>query len=345
MLLNSHLIGEVERVCDRVVILDKGQVAASGTLAELLGRHELRMRLDGVSDEAEARLAAAGRLTRSGDAFTVALPVDPDPAAVPDLVADLVALGVRVHAVEPARISLEDRLLDILRHDDPAHREEQRMTARIVFTIAALTLREAARRRVLRSLAALTFVLLALSAWGFSRLNAEFGGLTSGEARLAASMVLNLVMFGLSLIAALGTAFLAGPTVAGEIESGIALAVLGRPIRRSAVLLGKWLGLVVVRRRFRGSGRAGPVPHRADHRRLLAAAAGDRAGAAGRSDGGAAHPGSAAVHRGLADGVGDRGGRAVRRDLDRGRGGCGRRGAGERERGAGRHGFPDAAAH
>ena len=38
VLLNSHLIGEVERVCDRVVILDKGRVAASGTLAELLGR-------------------------------------------------------------------------------------------------------------------------------------------------------------------------------------------------------------------------------------------------------------------------------------------------------------------
>jgi ABC-type transport system involved in multi-copper enzyme maturation permease subunit len=57
-------------------------------------------------------------------------------------------------------------------------------------------------------------------------------------------MVLNLVMFGLSLIAALGTAFLAGPTLAGEIESGIALAVLARPIRRSAVLVGKWLGLV-----------------------------------------------------------------------------------------------------
>jgi ABC-type transport system involved in multi-copper enzyme maturation permease subunit len=53
------------------------------------------------------------------------------------------------------------------------------------------------------------------------------------------------VMFGLSLIAALGTAFLAGPTLAGEIESGIALALLARPIRRSAVLVGKWLGLVV----------------------------------------------------------------------------------------------------
>jgi len=117
------------------------------------------------------------------------------------------------------------------------------MTARTVLTVAALTVREAARRRVLRALAVLTLLLLALSAWGFSRIDAEFGSLTSGEAKLVASTVLNLVMFGLSLIATLGTAFLAGPTLAGEIESGMALAVLARPVRRSAVLLGKWLGL------------------------------------------------------------------------------------------------------
>jgi ABC-2 type transport system ATP-binding protein len=115
VLLNSHLIGEVEKVCDRVVILDKGQVAASGTLAELLGRHELRLRLDGVGAQAEERLAAAGQLTRSGNSFTVALAADQDTTTVPDLVADLVGLGVRVHAVEPGRISLEERLLGILR--------------------------------------------------------------------------------------------------------------------------------------------------------------------------------------------------------------------------------------
>lgn len=119
-------------------------------------------------------------------------------------------------------------------------------TARTVLTIAALTLREASRRRVVLALGALTVVLLAVSGWGFSRLVAESGAgtLTSGEARLTGSIMLNLVMFGYSLIAALGTAFLAGPTLAGETESGIALAVLARPIRRSAFLLGKWLGLV-----------------------------------------------------------------------------------------------------
>jgi ABC-type transport system involved in multi-copper enzyme maturation permease subunit len=118
------------------------------------------------------------------------------------------------------------------------------MTVRTVLIFAGLTVREASRRRVVRSLAGLMIVLLAVSAFGFSRIDAEFSGLTSGEALLAASTVLNLVMFGLSLIAALGTAFLAGPILSGEIESGMALSILARPIRRSAVLVGKWLGLV-----------------------------------------------------------------------------------------------------
>jgi ABC-2 type transport system ATP-binding protein len=117
VLLNSHLIGEVERVCDRVVILDRGRVAASGTLGELLGQRELRLRLTEVSPAAEARLAVTGVTERNGDWFTVALPVD-DATAVPDLVGDLVALGARVHAVEPARISLEERMLGILREGD-----------------------------------------------------------------------------------------------------------------------------------------------------------------------------------------------------------------------------------
>jgi ABC-type transport system involved in multi-copper enzyme maturation permease subunit len=112
-----------------------------------------------------------------------------------------------------------------------------------VLTVAGLTLREASRRKVLRALVVLTLALLGLSAWGFSRLSPQLD-LTSGESRLVAAQVLNLVMFGLSLIAALGTAFLAGPTLSGEVESGQALAILARPVRRSAVLAGKWLGLV-----------------------------------------------------------------------------------------------------
>ena len=114
VLLNSHLIGEVERVCDRVVILDGGRVAASGTLAELLGQRELRLQLTDLTPAAEARLATTGLVDGAGDWFTVILG-DDDGAAVPNLVRDLVTLGAQVHAVEPGRITLEERLLGILR--------------------------------------------------------------------------------------------------------------------------------------------------------------------------------------------------------------------------------------
>jgi ABC-2 type transport system ATP-binding protein len=115
VLLNSHLIGEVERVCDRVVILDKGRLAASGTLEELLGQRQVRLHLTDLSAAAQERLGATGGVQRAGDWFTVALAAADDGVAVPDLVRDLIAAGARVHAVEPARISLEERLLGILR--------------------------------------------------------------------------------------------------------------------------------------------------------------------------------------------------------------------------------------
>ena len=123
VLLNSHLIGEVERVCDRVVILDRGRVAAAGSLAELLGQRRLRLELVGVTAAAEQRLAATGPVEREGDTWTVVLPTagEDSPAdgdRVPSLVRDLAALGVAVHAVEPVRVSLEERLLGILRHSD-----------------------------------------------------------------------------------------------------------------------------------------------------------------------------------------------------------------------------------
>jgi ABC-2 type transport system ATP-binding protein len=125
VLLNSHLIGEVERVCDRVVILDRGRVAASGTLAELLGQRELRLHLTDLSRQAEARLAATGDVERAGDWFTVSLAGQDDETAVPDLVRDLAALGARVHAVEPGRITLEERLLGILRAGSASRAEEE----------------------------------------------------------------------------------------------------------------------------------------------------------------------------------------------------------------------------
>ena len=193
-------------------------------------------------------------------------------------------------------------------------------------TVAGLTLREAFRRRVVWALLVLTIALLALSGWGFSKLiglDTELGTMTSGEARLVASLLLNLIMFGMSLIAAIGTAFLAGPTLAGEVESGQALAILARPVRRSSVLLGKWLGLVAFGCGYVIlAGLAQILVVRAIGR-LLAPGTGRGARAARGRDGRAADAGPAAVQRRLADGVGHRRGRALRGDVGRGRGRAG----------------------
>jgi ABC-2 type transport system ATP-binding protein len=76
------------------------------------------MRLDGEPTVVQERLAAAGPVSHNGDEYVVLLDAGEDPdAVVPGLVADLVALGVRVRAVEPGRISLEERLLGILREE------------------------------------------------------------------------------------------------------------------------------------------------------------------------------------------------------------------------------------
>ncbi len=126
VLLNSHLIGEVERVCDRVVILDRGRVAAAGTLSELLGQRELRLQLTDVSPSAREVLQATGRSAHEGDWYTVALPVDDLGTDVPDLIGALISLGTKVHAVIPGRISLEERLLGILRDGADARAENVR---------------------------------------------------------------------------------------------------------------------------------------------------------------------------------------------------------------------------
>ncbi len=49
VLLNSHLLGEVERLCDRVAIVNRGRVIAAGSLAELLGEQAVRLRITGSS--------------------------------------------------------------------------------------------------------------------------------------------------------------------------------------------------------------------------------------------------------------------------------------------------------
>ena len=120
--LDSHLLTEVERVCDRVAIVDRGRVVASGRLDDLLGVETVRVHVTGLRGDdgrprPEAGLDAFGGWTLDGDDWLTVSPIDPE--RVPDLVARLVAAGGRIHAVDAGRSTLEERFLRLVgRHED-----------------------------------------------------------------------------------------------------------------------------------------------------------------------------------------------------------------------------------
>ena len=112
-------------------------------------------------------------------------------------------------------------------------------------TIAALTIKEAVRRRLLLALVAISVVIVGLSAWGFDRLS-HTRSLTSGETNLAVPEALILFMFMFSFVLALSASAIASPAISSEIESGVLMTIVTRPVRRCEVLLGKWIGLAML---------------------------------------------------------------------------------------------------
>ena len=110
--LNSHLLSEVEQVCDAVAIVDRGKVVAQGDLAQLLGTSSVRVRATGVSRETRAGMARFGELDDGADGAVVIKGIDHE--RIPELVSAIVASGARIYAVEPQHESLEERFLSLL---------------------------------------------------------------------------------------------------------------------------------------------------------------------------------------------------------------------------------------
>jgi ABC-2 type transport system ATP-binding protein len=111
--LNSHLLSEVESVCDRVAIVDHGRVVRYGPLDELL-RESLDVELIlGPHDEAILHLIAEyGAIVGRDPGARETLRVRMDTLdSVPQLVGALVRAGVPIYGVTPHRRTLEDVFL------------------------------------------------------------------------------------------------------------------------------------------------------------------------------------------------------------------------------------------
>jgi ABC-type transport system involved in multi-copper enzyme maturation permease subunit len=117
-----------------------------------------------------------------------------------------------------------------------------------MITITKLTIGEAARRRVLWVLVLLALVAVGLTAWGISSLveGARDDGVGELEIKFVVSQILIFIAFMFGFVLVMTAAFFGSPAIASDLETGVAQAMLARPLPRAGYLLGRWLGLAIV---------------------------------------------------------------------------------------------------
>jgi ABC-2 type transport system ATP-binding protein len=118
VLLSSHLLGEIERICENAAIVDRGRVVAQGAIAALAAGGEQAIVLS-TSDDQEALAIvsmhrAVDAIDIAPDGIRITLLADVDPVvAADDISRRLVEGGLAIRRFERARASLEQRFLEI----------------------------------------------------------------------------------------------------------------------------------------------------------------------------------------------------------------------------------------
>ena len=112
VLLSSHLMGEVEHVCDRIGIIRSGKLVAEGTLDELRGRNEVRVTATPVASALQLIQALPFVDAVRADQGSLYLQTGFEHAAEVNRL--LVQAGIEVSELAPARTSLEQVFLEIV---------------------------------------------------------------------------------------------------------------------------------------------------------------------------------------------------------------------------------------
>jgi hypothetical protein len=252
--LSTHVLADVERVCDRVAILDRGRLVIEGPLEGLLAEHARPVFL--LDPDPGQDAAVDGLVTRLGGApWTTAVTTGPD-GRIRVVVADadeasarilplVVEAGVRLASFERARPTLEDVFLELVRTAGPGRPRRSRVRPSpgggpVMAGAGTLLRKELLEQwRTLRlPLTAIVFVLIGLSSPVLARFTPELlqavgGNLipivlpTPTAADAVAQLAKNLTQLG-----ALVGILLAAGSVAAEKERGTAALLLVRPVSR-----------------------------------------------------------------------------------------------------------------
>jgi ABC-2 type transport system ATP-binding protein len=118
VLLSSHLMTEVEQICDRVGVIRRGSLVGEGTVAELRGRETLRVRAEpaAAAERLLGTLPAVERVTVADGGFHIAA----DPAAASAINQALVEAGIAVSELRREQASLEEVFLELTQPEEAA---------------------------------------------------------------------------------------------------------------------------------------------------------------------------------------------------------------------------------
>jgi ABC-2 type transport system ATP-binding protein len=108
--ISSHLLHEVEQICDRVAVLSRGRVVAQGTVSELIGdQQRVRVRVASPADAARVlqSLPSVTGVEPNGTYLTI------KGATSEEIVSHLVAQGIIPSEVTSANSDLESLFLEL----------------------------------------------------------------------------------------------------------------------------------------------------------------------------------------------------------------------------------------
>ena len=108
VLLSSHLLGEVEQICDRVGVISNGRLVKQSTVQDLLGEEGVLVRAQPIDQAQEilSKMFGPDAISRNGDAGALHIKTKPSHSA--EINRQLVAAGVGVSELRPFERSLEE---------------------------------------------------------------------------------------------------------------------------------------------------------------------------------------------------------------------------------------------
>ena len=122
VLFSTHILSEAEQVCDKVVIINQGQILAQGSPSELRGELErggrVLVRVDAAPQEALALIQSVPgvRYAETGADGIIATPTDASADPRPQIARAVIDKGWNLMELRPLAVNLEEIFLEVTRH-------------------------------------------------------------------------------------------------------------------------------------------------------------------------------------------------------------------------------------